>query len=259
MAKEISKMHKRALLCVMLLLLLLPLCALAEGLGFTVVPDILLPGKTERISFTAPSEGRATVTLQDQAGNETAVIRADMAAAAGVNNLTWDGLDENGQAVSPGIYLLSVSMNGEEALQSLEIGQESPQIVSVSAPASVSPGEVWSVTVETNMPGTFVMRIQLADGAWHNCLEEAVPQGESLHYWNGSVEGAGIANGDYAVQLRLVDEHGPADLPQRDGSRYAVSRSHRHPCAHAPHRHSQRRHHPAGGNQLLDPARGRDG
>ena len=95
-------MHKRALLCVMLLLLLLPLCALAEGLGFTVVPDILLPGKTERISFTAPSEGRATVTLQDQAGNETAVIRADMAAAAGVNNLTWDGLDENGQAVSPG-------------------------------------------------------------------------------------------------------------------------------------------------------------
>ncbi len=208
-------MHKRALLCVMLLLLLLPLCALAEGLGFTVVPDILLPGKTERISFTAPSEGRATVTLQDQAGNETAVIRADMAAAAGVNNLTWDGLDENGQAVSPGIYLLSVSMNGEEALQSLEIGQESPQIVSVSAPASVSPGEVWSVTVETNMPGTFVMRIQLADGAWHNCLEEAVPQGESLHYWNGSVEGAGIANGDYAVQLRLVDADGNESTAQQ--------------------------------------------
>ncbi len=46
-----------------LLLLLVPCAALAEGLGFTVYPDLIRPGKIERISFSAPENGEARLEL----------------------------------------------------------------------------------------------------------------------------------------------------------------------------------------------------
>ena len=51
----------KKLLPLLLAALLLPLMALADSLSFTAAPETLRPGKTERISFSAPQSGLYTV------------------------------------------------------------------------------------------------------------------------------------------------------------------------------------------------------
>ena len=63
-----------------LLLLLVPCAALAEGLGFTVCPDAIRPGKIERISFSAPSDGTASLELLLPTGESYAVIRESISS-----------------------------------------------------------------------------------------------------------------------------------------------------------------------------------
>ena len=179
---------------------------LAEGLSFTLAPSEMRPGKTERISFFAPTAGMAELSLIDESGAEVLRIREGLLAEAGENHLSWDGTLADGQPMPQGSYQFRLRMGEEEALAPVQIGPESPQILSVSAPSQVTPGDVWAVTVNLNMPGTLSLRVRLEDGEWHTFLEEAVPAGESVHYWNGQVDNMGIAYGEYAIQLRLIDE-----------------------------------------------------
>ena len=44
---------------VLILLLFFPLLALSESLGFTVAPEVIRPGKAERISISVPADGDA--------------------------------------------------------------------------------------------------------------------------------------------------------------------------------------------------------
>ena len=123
-----------------LLLLLVPCAALAEGLGFTVCPDAIRPGKIERISFMAPSEGSAQLTLLLPAGDSFAVIRESVAVSEGVNHLTWDGEDAGGEDIPAGEYLLCLTLNGESVSRPLTVGEPSPQILSLSAGSELVQG-----------------------------------------------------------------------------------------------------------------------
>ena len=60
-------MRKRYFL-LFFLLFLLPVCAFAEQLSFTVYPALVRPGKTERISFSAPASGSARLDLMTASG-----------------------------------------------------------------------------------------------------------------------------------------------------------------------------------------------
>lgn len=196
-------------LILLTLLILLPLCALAGSLGFTVTPEHIRPGKAERISISVPGDGEADLRLLDSNGEVAAVIWDDYPVAAGVNHLTWNGLKENGEPVPTGAYQLELTYQGESALQALEIGQESPQLLSVKSSEAMEDGESWVLTVNANMAGTLMVRVKLSDGEWHTVIQEAVPQGETTLTWDGVTDtGESLPYGQYTVQVRLFDEFG---------------------------------------------------
>ena len=200
-------MYKRV--CAFLLALcLLPFSALASDAAFTVTPGLLRPGKTERISFSVPQSGTAGLYVTDLTGQTVTSIRENISAAAGENHLTWDGRDTAGNSLPAGEYrLLLTDGEGQElASAPLTVGKESPELLSLSAPRQVSPGMTWELRVDPNMAGILVCRIRLENGEWYTFLEEPVPVGESAHYWNGAVDGAGLAPGEYTIQVRLTDE-----------------------------------------------------
>ena len=201
-------MFKRVFL--FLLLLLLPLSALAEDLSFTVVPAVLRPGKTERISVSVPADGEARLSLLNENDETVAVIMERLDVTAGENHLTWDGLDENDTPVPAGDYFLNLALNGDSVKAALTVGQESPQILSMAASEALLDDKPWSLTVDANMAGTLLVRIRLNDNAWHTILETPVASGESTHTWDGVCEGSEIPNGEYSVQVRLTDENGYA-------------------------------------------------
>jgi len=192
-----------------LIFLLLPVFALGEGLGFTVAPESIRPGKAERISISVPADGDADLFLLNENGDAAAVIWQKYPVVQGVNHLTWNGMDENGQAVAEGQYTLQLRMNGESADQAVEIGKESPQLLSVKSSDAMEDGEKWVLTVNVNMPGTLMVRIKLDDGEWHNVIQQAIPQGETTLVWDGVTDtGDTLPYGKYTVQVRLFDQEG---------------------------------------------------
>lgn len=192
----------------MFILLLLPAAVWAEGLSFTVTPDMVRPGKTERISFESPVEGTARLEILDAAGQTVSALRDGLSVAAGVNHLTWDGTDAAGQALPAGEYTLVLTVHDQTIRKTVSIGEPSPQILSVSAADAMQGLDPWQLTVRANLPGTLTLRIKASDGEWLTILEDRVPAGESTHTWDGSLNGARIPEGNYPVQLKLTDETG---------------------------------------------------
>ena len=193
----------------MLLLLLLPLAALGEGLSINTVPALLRPGKAERISFTVPQDGSVRLEVLTAEGASAAVIQEALPVVAGENHLTWNGMN-GAEPLPAGEYLLSVSMNGEEAAETLIVGAPSPRILSVDAESVMLDTASWQAKVQVNMDGTLTLRIRLSDGQWHTALEQPVREGENTLAWDGTCEGKTVPNGDYDIQLRLTDSEGYA-------------------------------------------------
>ncbi|MBI1373592.1 MAG: hypothetical protein GC159_12760 [Phycisphaera sp.] len=57
-----------------------------------------------RIDFTQPSDGKATIVIENAAGERVRNLVSGRAFNAGRNTVVWDGFDENGQLVPPGDY-----------------------------------------------------------------------------------------------------------------------------------------------------------
>ena len=205
----------RKFLLTMLLILLLPAAALAEGLSFTVLPETIHPGKIERISFTAPSSGTARLELLDASGNLRAVIRDNISVAAGENHLTWDGMEAN-NAIEKGIYVLTLTVEGESVSLPLTIGEPSPKILSVNAPSTMDSGASWPFTVRVNEPGVISVRMRLEDSTeWKTVFSQEVPEGESMCVWDGKADGAHVLPGSVTMQIVLTNDEGFSSTPQQ--------------------------------------------
>ena len=199
----------RKWLAALLLLLLFPCAALAEGLGFTVSPDVIRPGKIERISFSAPAAGDARLDLLLPTNQDFAVIREGIAVSEGVNHLTWDGTDLSGREIPSGEYLLRLTFNGESVSKPLTVGEPSPRILSLSAGQTSASGEAWPLAISVNIPGTLTISLKAADSdAWITVLSREVPAGQSAGSWDGMVDGSPIAPGEYTAQFSLTDASG---------------------------------------------------
>lgn len=206
----------RKWLVTFMLLMLVSCAALAEGLRFTVYPGTVRPGKTERISFSAPSAGEARLELLLPTGESYAVIRESVSVFAGVNHLTWDGADLSGADFPAGEYLLSIALNGESAAQPITVGEPSPRILSLSAGQTLVSGAQWPLTVQVNEPGALTVSVKAADSStWIAVLSREVAVGESKLSWDGKIDGSPIAPGDYAVQFSLTDETGYTGTARR--------------------------------------------
>lgn len=211
--KELA-MSKR-LLPLLIMLFLIPLLACAAELEFTVAPDNMRPGKTERISFSTDTAGQIHISLLSTAGEEAAVIRQGLSATVGVNHLTWDGRAENGDPIPAGSYLLSLAMGDDSVSLPLIMGSESPQVLSISAPSEILTGEAWPISLSTNMDASLAMMIRLSDNQWYPIVEEWLPAGENTLSWHGLVNGAPIPAGSYPVQFRLTDGTGFSGTSQQ--------------------------------------------
>ncbi len=206
-------MLKRLFPCLLIVLLWMNGAAAEDG--FTVVPQTLHPGKSERISFQLDSADTVTLSLLDENGDVVTVLRQEWNAMAGANNIIWDGLTESGEAPAKGSYQLLAESENTAFTADITLGSEAPQIISIYAPSVVNPGDVWMAEVNVNMPGTLSMRIRMADGQWHTFMEQAIQQGESTHSWNGMVDGAAIPLGTYDIQLQLTDGEGYTGTAQQ--------------------------------------------
>jgi len=197
-----------------LFLLILGLFALsglasANEAGFTYAPDVLYPGKTERISFSVPHDTSVTLEVLDASGALAQSIRAGMNVTAGIVNLFYNGCNAAGQPLPEGNYSLCLQFDDKMFLSSLTIGREAPQITRVETSAqTLYFGERWEMTAHCTMPGTFKAEILLPDGTFH--LLAAIPanKGENHITWDGRVNGAYLAPGTYNVYLTLTDESG---------------------------------------------------
>ena len=206
-------MLKRLFPCLLIVLLWMNGAAAEDG--FTVVPQTLHPGKSERISFQLDNADTVTLSLLDENGDVVTVLRQGWNAMAGANNIIWDGLTESGEAPAKGSYQLLAEGENTAFTADITLGSEAPQIISIYAPSVVNPGDVWMAEVNVNMPGTLSMRIRMADGQWHTFMEQTIQEGESTHSWNGMVDGAGIPLGTYDIQLQLTDAEGYTGTAQQ--------------------------------------------
>ena len=206
-AKEKTMKHR---FLILFALLVLVCChALGEDAALTNAPELLRPGKTERISFTAPADGTAVLDLVDENGSQSAVIRDGMNAAAGENHLTWDGTNQNGVAVAPGQYTLRLVISAEngtfQASHPITVGEVAPEVTHIQAPGVLVAGEMWNMMVDCSAAGTLEVRIRLQDGSWHTLYEESVQPGTATLAWDGKIDSAWVPSGDYSVQARLTD------------------------------------------------------
>ena len=199
---------------ILFLFLFLFCTAQAEGLGFSVAPETMRPGKTERLSFSSPSASTATLSVLTASGEPVCVIRENLTVAQGVNHLSWDGMDASGAPLPAGDYLLSLTVEGQTVTQPLAIGAPSPQILLISADDAVEASRSWRYTVHVNMPGTLTMRVKLEDG-WQTVLETPINEGSNTLSWDLAANGRLLAEGRYAIQFFLSDAVGFASTIQQ--------------------------------------------
>ena len=103
-----------------LLLLLCPLCALAQGDAFSLsMPGYVHPYEACTIDVHAPEAGELTVTLED-AYITYPICREQV--TAGDLSIAWDVLIANGEAPCPGNYTVRAALNGTAIETSIRVG-----------------------------------------------------------------------------------------------------------------------------------------
>lgn len=90
-----------------------------KTLSLAIAPNPVADGLA-RIALTGPERGNSTVSIYDVGGRSIRTIalqkRTDAAATA-----TWDGTDERGRPVAPGVYLLRAEVGGRTAARRLVV------------------------------------------------------------------------------------------------------------------------------------------
>ena len=195
-----------------IVLLLAPMAGTAaEGtIRLEDIPNIIRPGKTERISFSAGQAGNVTLSLEDAAGNTLGMVRDNLSLAnAGANSLFWNGSLPGGDTLQPGEYILALRMGDAVDKQSVTIGQPSPQLSNLRLSDTVmTPGSSWSVSATANMAGELRMTIFDDSHQQHEILHERVPAGNLMIPWDGVVPGYKASAGTHTLSLTLIDEQG---------------------------------------------------
>ncbi len=189
----------------LLALLLLPLAALAASAPrWTDVPQLLRPGKAERLTFESPEDAEATVEVLDASGHVAAILWEDKAAVSGENVLYWDGA-----GLAQGAYTLRLTLSGDgdvqEATASLTLGDPAPVL---EADASAQLDENWTLWVNCSMSGE--ISVTLED---EEVLRQEVGAGETEIAWDGSVNGSPLPAGEYELVIRLLDATGFSSTP----------------------------------------------
>lgn len=203
------RLHFRLLLFFLLICLLFGITAFAEEPGFTFVPDILHPGKAERISFAVANDTTVTLEVHDASGNVVHTIRKDMSVSAGILNLSFNGCDLKGTALPEGNYQLYLYSEGSMFIADLTVGREAPQITHVvTSSQELITGNPWQLTVNCSMPGTLTVELKNNNETVLTLYKGAAQQGDNQITWDGTIDGAFASPASYGVYLTLTDDTG---------------------------------------------------
>lgn len=193
---------------IFLLLLLLPLCALAESLTLTA-PETLRPYASKEIAVTAPESGALTLTISDGLFDYTI---AQTEIAAGETVIPWNGLHFNDEAVCRGTYTLTATLKTADA--TLTASQE----IRILAPDAALQYCIPSgFTVYAGYEGFLVNYLITAAGLMHVQLYAAdapdtaiktwgIEQSDMLPHvfkWDGQVNNRNVAEGDYILTFKV--------------------------------------------------------
>lgn len=205
---------KRKCLSILLLLILCAAQAFASSGDETVsafvdVPGLLRPGKAERISFYSALDSPVDLMVDLKGSQERFSVFGQIPARRGMNNLTWNGLDNSGQPLQEGEYSLILRQGEVDAAHaSLSVGPPGPRILSFTlSDSAISPGTPWYLSAEVNMPGTLRLSLEGTEGDQTIALEEAEGGTVTLG-WDGTLEGNDAEPGDRQLKLTLTDATG---------------------------------------------------
>jgi len=209
------RLHIRFVLLFALLFILLIPFAHAQEPGFTYVPDVLHPGKAERISFCVANDTAVTLELHDASGATVHTLRNNMSVSAGVINLSFNGCDLKGTAFPEGEYQLYLYSENSMFIADLTIGRAAPQITHVSASSQeIRVGSAWDMSVFCSMPGTLTAELKNGSETVLTLYSGKANQGENRIYWDGTVNGAPASPASYGVYLTLCDDTGFSANPR---------------------------------------------
>ncbi len=190
----------RKFLVVFLVLLVLSGCAMAQSLGFENIPEQIRPGKTIRFQCVIPEAGTVHLAVLAEDGTPLgSVVSEKEMAESGTFNVYWDGT-LYGTALEAGNYTLSLSLGDSTVLQSVVIGEISPQIISVIPSSGYVGRNDWQATLILNRPGKVIMSV---DGAQVSSKE--TDETEITLAWNNE---EGLAPGTHTVSFQLQDRSG---------------------------------------------------
>ena len=102
--------------------------AFALEAGFVYAPESLSPGKAERICISVDTDCAITLELLDGQGDIVHTLRSNLQIGTGMLNLTYNGLNTQGEALPAGEYTLRLQAGDQTVLRTLTIGEVAPQI-----------------------------------------------------------------------------------------------------------------------------------
>ncbi len=87
---------------------------IAQPRGLRIVPNPV-PAYGARLVFAAPASAPAKLTIHDVAGRRIRTLAAPAASASNERVAFWEGRDEAGRAVAPGVYFVRLERAGQDA------------------------------------------------------------------------------------------------------------------------------------------------
>jgi len=194
-------MYFRVFTAFFLVLALWAAGALAQGASFVYSPEVIHPGKAERITLSFDADTQAALEITDLQGGVLYTLRSG-SFARGTVNVTFNGYIGLGAPLAQGEYWLRLTAGESVATRSFRIGEDAPQITNaylLSDQAEI--GETLAVNMTATMPGSVSLLLIAPSGAAIP-LDAIEAQGgdNRLH-----VETAGLTEGGtYTLSLTLT-------------------------------------------------------
>ena len=195
-------MRFRSFLALLVLLLLVSVAACAEELAFSYAPDIIYPGKSERIVLNVPSDSVLSLEVLNMEGELVQTLRDQIHVQKGELTVTFNGM-ASGSALPAGMYQLSARTSDNAASVPFSIGQPAPQVLSASCTSYRNQNKLTlQLSVTSSKAGTLnALLISPEDGA-KPLLTAGIAEGSnSLRCENVEVS----VSGDYTLSLTVTD------------------------------------------------------
>ena len=179
--------------------------ALAEELSFTYAPEIINPGKAERIMLQAPVDEELTLEIQDANQQSIQTLRDHIRITQNPVTVIYNGLS-GGEPLPQGAYIFQAQAGEQTVSHPFTVGEAAPSIL-VSAGTPVRGREDVSFTLDVTSSKNGLLNALLIspEGEAQPLLSVPVQEGSN------TVRAEGVKidiSGDYTLSITVTDDNG---------------------------------------------------